>query len=67
MNRGKQATTSFTTTRTGQRVYLEGSKYCHRCHATKPMSEFGYRRMPNGDLRPQPYCISCRKTSRKGR
>ena len=38
----------------------ERSTECPHCKKTKPLSEFGYRNMGNGDIRNQSWCKECR-------
>lgn len=39
------------------------SLLCPHCGAYKPLSQFGLRRMGNGDIRNCPWCSKCRATS----
>ena len=36
---------------------------CPHCRISKPISAFGLRRMPEGVVRNQPWCTSCRAES----
>lgn len=38
----------------------EPTRKCPRCGQTKPLSEFGWRDMGNGEVRNQSYCSRCR-------
>ena len=33
---------------------------CLKCHHIRPLAQFGLRRMPDGAVRNQPWCRSCR-------
>jgi hypothetical protein len=33
---------------------------CLKCHKTRPLSQFGLRRMADGAIRNQPWCRACR-------
>ncbi len=33
---------------------------CLKCHHIRPLAQFGLRRMPDGAIRNQPWCRSCR-------
>ncbi len=33
---------------------------CLKCHQIRPLAQFGLRRMPDGAIRNQPWCRSCR-------
>jgi hypothetical protein len=33
---------------------------CLKCHHVRPLAQFGLRRMPDGAVRNQPWCRSCR-------
>ena len=50
------------------RVVLTGCwATCTRCGGLAPMSEQGLRTMPDGTLRNQPQCVSCRGLPPEGR
>lgn len=36
---------------------------CTRCRAVRPLSQFGLRRMGNGQIRSVPWCRKCRSRS----
>ena len=38
----------------------EPTRECPHCHRTKPLSDFGYRDMGNGEIRNQSWCKECR-------
>ena len=38
----------------------EPTRVCPKCGQEKPISEFGYRDMGNGEIRNQSWCKSCR-------
>lgn len=38
----------------------EPTRICPHCGLEKPLSEFGFRRMGNGDIRNQSWCKDCR-------
>ena len=38
----------------------EPMRICPRCGMEKPLSEFGYRKMGNGEIRNQSWCKECR-------
>ena len=42
----------------GNEVYL--TLMCLKCHRTRPLSQFGLRRMTDGAIRNQPWCKTCR-------
>jgi hypothetical protein len=42
----------------GREVFI--TKLCPRCHAMRPLSAFGLRRMGNGSIRDCPWCRRCR-------
>jgi hypothetical protein len=33
---------------------------CLKCHHVRPLAQFGLRRMPDGAVRNQPWCRTCR-------
>jgi hypothetical protein len=33
---------------------------CLKCHQVRPLAQFGLRRMPDGAIRNQPWCRTCR-------
>jgi len=33
---------------------------CLKCHQIRPLAQFGLRRMPDGAIRNQPWCRTCR-------
>jgi hypothetical protein len=33
---------------------------CPKCHERKPLSKYGFRMMPNGEVRSQSWCTKCR-------
>jgi len=33
---------------------------CLKCHHIRPLAQFGLRRMPDGAIRNQPWCRTCR-------
>jgi hypothetical protein len=33
---------------------------CLKCHNVRPLAQFGLRRMPDGAIRNQPWCRTCR-------
>ena len=45
--------------------YVDGDilRVCPHCSAEKPMSEFGYRDMGEGEIRNQSWCKTCRGNS----
>lgn len=38
----------------------EPTRECPNCGETKPLSDFGYRNMGNGEIRNQSWCKECR-------
>lgn len=38
----------------------EPTRKCPKCNKTKPLSEFGYRKMGNDEVRNQSWCKDCR-------
>lgn len=38
----------------------EPTRICPNCGKEKPLSEFGYRNMGNGEIRNQSWCKDCR-------
>ena len=36
------------------------SLMCLKCHQIRPLAQFGLRRMPDGAVRNQPWCRTCR-------
>ena len=38
----------------------EPTRICPHCGKEKPLSDFGFRKMPNGQIRNQPWCKACR-------
>ena len=38
----------------------EPTRICPHCRKEKPLSEFGYRNMGNGEIRNQSWCKDCR-------
>lgn len=38
----------------------EPMRICPKCRKEKPLSEFGYRNMGDGNIRNQSWCKSCR-------
>lgn len=38
----------------------EPTRICPHCGQEKPLSEFGFRRMGNGEIRNQSWCKDCR-------
>jgi hypothetical protein len=42
----------------GQEVLI--TLTCLKCRAMKPLAQFGLRKMPDGAIRSQPWCRSCR-------
>jgi hypothetical protein len=52
--------------RRGSAIYdAEGNEVlitlmCLKCHHIRPLAQFGLRRMPDGAVRNQPWCRSCR-------
>jgi hypothetical protein len=51
----------------GNEVFI--TLVCLKCHKTRPLSQFGLRRMADGAIRNQPWCRPCRSdaTPRKAR
>lgn len=41
----------------------EPTRLCPHCGKEKPQSEFGWRKMPNGEIRNQSWCRECRSKS----
>lgn len=41
----------------------EPTRVCPHCGQEKPLSEFGYRNMGNGEIRNQSWCKECRALS----
>ena len=39
---------------------IEPTRICPNCGKEKPISEFGYRNMGDGNIRNQSWCKSCR-------
>lgn len=39
----------------------EPMRVCPHCGKKKPLSDFGFRNMGNGDIRNQSWCKECRK------
>jgi hypothetical protein len=42
----------------GNEVFI--TLVCLKCHKTRPLSQFGLRRMADGAIRNQPWCRACR-------
>jgi hypothetical protein len=42
----------------GNEVFI--TLLCLKCHKTRPLSQFGLRRMADGAIRNQPWCRACR-------
>ncbi len=42
----------------GNEVFI--TLVCLKCHRTRPLSQFGLRKMADGAIRNQPWCRSCR-------
>lgn len=40
----------------------EPTRICPNCGQEKPLSDFGFRKMGNGDVRNQSWCTDCRGT-----
>ncbi|WP_270350067.1 hypothetical protein [Megamonas funiformis] len=38
----------------------EPTRICPKCNEEKPLSEFGFRKMQNGQIRNQSWCKKCR-------
>ena len=38
----------------------EPTRICPHCNIEKPLSDFGYRNMENGEIRNQSWCKECR-------
>ena len=38
----------------------EPTRICPRCNIEKPLSDFGFRNMGNGEIRNQSWCKECR-------
>ena len=38
----------------------EPTRICPKCKIEKTLSEFGFRKMKNGEIRNQPWCKKCR-------
>lgn len=38
----------------------EPTRICPHCGQEKPLSDFGFRRMENGEIRNQSWCKDCR-------
>lgn len=38
----------------------EPTRICPKCKETKPLSEFGFRKMGSGEIRNQSWCKDCR-------
>ena len=51
----------------GNEVFI--TLLCLKCHKTRPLSQFGLRRMADGAIRNQPWCRICRSEAspKKGR
>jgi hypothetical protein len=45
----------------GNEVFI--TLVCLKCHKTRPLSQFGLRKMADGAIRNQPWCKSCRAES----
>ncbi len=41
----------------------EPTRICPHCDKEKPLSDFGYRKMKNGQVRNQSWCKDCRKNN----
>ena len=44
----------------------EPTRICPNCVKEKPISDFGYRKMANGQIRNQSWCRDCRSKQRRG-
>ena len=42
----------------GNEVFI--TLMCLKCHQIRPLAQFGLRRMPDGAIRNQPWCRTCR-------
>ena len=40
----------------------EPTRICPKCEQEKPLSEFGFRQMENGEIRNQSWCKDCRSS-----
>ena len=40
----------------------EPTRICPNCQKEKPLSEFGFRQMENGEIRNQSWCKDCRSS-----
>jgi hypothetical protein len=49
----------------GNEVFI--TLVCLKCRKVRPLSLFGLRRMPDGSIRNQPWCRSCRSGASAGR
>ena len=38
------------------------TRICPKCKQEKPLSEFGFRQMENGEIRNQSWCKDCRSS-----
>lgn len=45
----------------GNEVFI--TLVCLKCHKTRPLSQFGLRKMADGAIRNQPWCRTCRSAS----
>lgn len=41
----------------------EPTRICPHCEQEKPLSDFGFRQMGNGEVRNQSWCKECRSNS----
>ncbi len=48
----------------GNEVFI--TLVCLKCHKTRPLSQFGLRKMADGSIRNQPWCRSCRSVVKDG-
>jgi hypothetical protein len=48
----------------GNEVFI--TLVCLKCHRTRPLSQFGLRKMADGAIRNQPWCRTCRGATTSG-
>ena len=45
-----------------EKFLREPTRICPKCKQEKPLSEFGFRQMENGEIRNQSWCKDCRSS-----